>query len=78
MGGLLGSGEAQQKSALKGLGTAATLETSRENASEQLNAAHDQQVLGSTASGAMIGAQVGGGWGALAGGIIGFVAGELM
>ena len=75
MGGLLGSGEAQQKSALKGLGTA---ETSRENASEQLNAAHDQQVLGSTASGAMIGAQVGGGWGALAGGIIGFVAGELM
>jgi len=77
MGGMLGVGQEQQNGALKGLGAAATLETNRENASKALNAAHDQQVLGSTASGAMIGASFGP-WGIAAGAAIGFIAGELM
>lgn len=78
MGGLLGIGQAQQDSAMQGLGRSAILETNRENSNQQLKSQARQQTASMAASGAMIGTMIMPGWGTAIGAGIGFIAGELM
>jgi len=55
MGGLIGIGQQQQNSAIQGIDAAATLDSQRTNASNQLAAQHKQSAAGMAGTGGYIG-----------------------
>ena len=74
---ILDMGRDTRKQAIGGLRDAAAQEERREMQNEQIKTAERTQTMSSMGSGAMIGAQVAGPYGAAIGAAAGFVVGEL-
>lgn len=77
MAGLISVGRQYQTQAMRGLDQTAQMEKERERVEESQDQAEKTQTMGAVGTGAAVGFQVGGPWGAAIGAGIGLVASSI-